>query len=253
MVKKTDEELVLNITAKKALDNILQDMMIFVNAIKVNDNIQKLNANLIRDLELIAEQCLEMRAKLERGLKINPHDLAKFVNELNRANDKLHTYKFEDKNVKMLRNLGHALPGAKKIDELPAQKAMSELQNNIKVIVERIQKNADTIVRNAEPEHRSLWKRFTSACIKFAKTCKEKILSIFGKHKKEEATPKSKDFKEAHMEEIKADPVKRQGAMVAAAAAAKAKRAADLKADKERNDIISPKPPERPARPPRKV
>lgn len=252
MVKKTDEGLVLNSDAQKALDSMLKDMMIFINAIKDNENIQRLNAALIQQLELVAQQATELRAKVKNGKKVDVQELAKLVNDLNRAKDTLNTYKFEDKNVKMLRQFGRALPGAKAIDELPAQKQMNEMQSGIKAIIDRIQQSADVIVRNAAPKHRSLWKRFTDACIDFAKTCKNKILSLFAKNKKVEAAPKAVSYKEAHMQAVKEDPVKRQGVMAAAAAAAKAKRAAELRAEKEKNDVVSPTPPQRPARPPRK-
>lgn len=252
MVKKTDEGLVLNVQAKQALNHMLEDMMVFINAIKVNENLQKLNAAFIEQLEQIAAQCTEMRAKVTRGVDIAPQDLLTLSNDLNKAQDKLHTYKFEDKNAKMLKNLGHALPGAKKIDELPAQKQMSEMQENIKHIVERIQKNAEVIRSNAAPKHRSLWERFTRACVNFANTCKDKILSLFGK-KKQEATPaKPQSFQDAHMEAIKKDPNKRQYAMAAAAAAAQAKRTEEAKAKKAEEAHTPPQRPERPARPPRK-
>ncbi len=189
MVKKTDEGLVLNAPAKKALNHMLEDMMIFINAVKVNENLQKLNAALIEQLEEIAQQCTELKAKVARGEGVKAEELSKLANDLNRAQDKINTTKFEDKNAKMLKNLGRAvLPSAKKIDDMPAQKEMTELQERIKTTVERIQKNTEIVVSNAAPKHRSLWERFTRACVNFARTCKDKFLSLFGK-KKQEAAP----------------------------------------------------------------
>jgi hypothetical protein len=255
MAKETEEGLILKAQGQKALNHMLEDMMIFINAMKSNENLKKMNAGLIEQFELIAEQSSEIKAKVNQGVNINLQDLSKLTNDLNRAQNQLRTYKFEDKKTKMLKTLGRPVfPNAKKFDEMPEQKQMDQMQEGIKHTMDRIQKNAEILVTNAVPKHRSLWERFTRACVNFAKTCKDKFLSVFGKKKQESSQVKPQSFQDKHLEEVKKDPVKRQYTMAAAAAAAKGKRREESMAQK--TEAVQKPVPEKskpPQRPPRKL
>lgn len=247
MAKKTDENLQLNAAGKTALNHLLEDMLTFISAMKVNQNLQKLNAAMIAELEQLAQQFSEMKAKIAHSGEISPQELLKISQDLNRAQNRINTYKFEDSTTKMLNKVGRAvLPEAKKPEDRPDQQRMTEMQENIKKTVEQIQKQAAIVRANAAPKHRSAWEKFTRACVNFARTCRDKILSLFGKLKTKTPEQPTVSAKQAVDSSIRKDHLQ-----FASAAAAEARKRAAAKAQSS-DQSAAPVRPERPPRPTRK-
>lgn len=235
--RKEDDALILNKQAKQALDRMLQEFLVFVAAIQSNEDLKR-DAELKNRLENIAKSTSEIRARLQKDQPIMPEALKAISDELDWASEAIRNKPFVAKTTEMLKKMGFALPGAKKLNELPEQKQLDEIGKTLEKSLEIIKREAKVVQANAHPKQRSFFEKFIRAVVDFASKCKEKFMSLFRK-KKEATKEKPVAYAQQFLAEKAKSPISAQQGIVAAAAAGKAREKA--KARDEATDKHRPK------------
>lgn len=196
--KKLENEngLILNSKAKEALDEMMEKMTFFVNAMQSNETIQKSNQALDKNLKRIAQELKRVRDKLNLDDAIHAEELMKLANDLNRATQALKLQKFEDNKDNVASRMGIVAPRHKSIDDMPEHKKREETAKIVMTALEIIKGLADIILMCVMPQFAPFWIKITQACVDFASMAKDKILNLM---KKREQTISPKPV-EAHAE-----------------------------------------------------
>ncbi|MFI4937651.1 MAG: hypothetical protein ACHQJ6_03980 [Candidatus Berkiellales bacterium] len=179
MPKPTKEDAIFfDSHTEGAFDNMLHQMMIFVYAIKENNQVQLSDGELRQYLDVITDERTAVKSKIDSGITLMPDDLKKFANDLDRAAELLHTHRFKANKEQMVNDLSAQMDDTKRIDTYPEDKQYQDLRNHILSIMEQIHMHAERIRSKATTKEMPTLEKFTHASEHFAAQCRDKILSI---------------------------------------------------------------------------